>query len=75
MTEQVNAPAEKRSFRVAVVGATGLVGETMIKVLEERGRCDLRTLARALPRYGRDHIFWVTDPECSLRRRTGTGRT
>ncbi|HEY6452377.1 MAG TPA: aspartate-semialdehyde dehydrogenase [Steroidobacteraceae bacterium] len=25
-----------RSFRVAVVGATGLVGETMIKVLEER---------------------------------------
>lgn len=26
-----------RSFRVAVVGATGLVGETMIKVLEERG--------------------------------------
>jgi aspartate-semialdehyde dehydrogenase len=25
-----------RSFRVAVVGATGLVGETMVKVLEER---------------------------------------
>jgi len=25
-----------RTFRVAVVGATGLVGETMIKVLEER---------------------------------------
>ena len=25
-----------RSFRVAVVGATGLVGETMIRVLEER---------------------------------------
>src|SRR5579863_6125396 len=25
-----------RSFRVAVVGATGLVGETMIKVLQER---------------------------------------
>ncbi len=33
----MNTPAaEKRSFRVAVVGATGLVGETMIKVLEER---------------------------------------
>ncbi|MBK6597954.1 MAG: aspartate-semialdehyde dehydrogenase [Proteobacteria bacterium] len=27
---------EKRSFRVAVLGATGLVGETMLKVLEER---------------------------------------
>ena len=26
-----------RQFRVAVVGATGLVGDTMIKVLEERG--------------------------------------
>ena len=26
-----------RTFRVAVVGATGLVGETMIQVLEERG--------------------------------------
>ena len=25
-----------RSFRVAVVGATGLVGETMIRILEER---------------------------------------
>ena len=28
--------SSSRSFRVAVVGATGLVGETMIKVLEER---------------------------------------
>ncbi|MEP7245647.1 MAG: aspartate-semialdehyde dehydrogenase [Gammaproteobacteria bacterium] len=28
--------SEARSFRVAVVGATGLVGDTMIKVLEER---------------------------------------
>src|SRR5262245_60677649 len=28
-------PADK-SYRVAVVGATGLVGDTMIKVLEER---------------------------------------
>ena len=27
---------EKKSYRVAVLGATGLVGETMIKVLEER---------------------------------------
>ena len=27
----------KQSFRVAVVGATGLVGETLIQVLEERG--------------------------------------
>lgn len=27
---------EKRTFRVAVLGATGLVGETMLKVLEER---------------------------------------
>ena len=27
-----------RSFRVAVVGATGLVGETMIRILEERAR-------------------------------------
>jgi len=27
----------ERKFRVAVVGATGLVGETMINVLEERG--------------------------------------
>jgi len=27
---------ETRSFRIAVVGATGLVGETMIRVLEER---------------------------------------
>jgi len=26
-----------RSYRVAVVGATGLVGETMVQVLEERG--------------------------------------
>ena len=26
-----------RQFAVAVVGATGLVGEMMIKVLEERG--------------------------------------
>ena len=26
----------ERAVRVAVVGATGLVGETMIKVLEER---------------------------------------
>jgi aspartate-semialdehyde dehydrogenase len=28
--------SSERSFRVAVVGATGLVGDTMIKVLEER---------------------------------------
>jgi aspartate-semialdehyde dehydrogenase len=27
---------EKKGFRIAVLGATGLVGETMIKVLEER---------------------------------------
>jgi len=47
----------------------------LIKLIEERGRCDLRTLASTLPRYGREHIFWVTDPECGLRRRAGTGRT
>src|SRR5262245_10738771 len=47
----------------------------LIKVIEERGRCDVHTLARTLPTYGRDHIFWVTDPECGLRRRTGSGRT
>src|SRR6202140_5624389 len=29
-------PAMSKGFRVAVVGATGLVGETMISVLEER---------------------------------------
>jgi aspartate-semialdehyde dehydrogenase len=29
--------ANDRKFRVAVVGATGMVGETMIQVLEERG--------------------------------------
>src|SRR5688572_21370289 len=29
--------SSNRTFRVAVVGATGLVGETMIRVLEERG--------------------------------------
>jgi aspartate-semialdehyde dehydrogenase len=36
-----------RRFRVAVVGATGMVGETMIKVLEERGFpvCELYPLA------------------------------
>ncbi|MGH8211284.1 MAG: aspartate-semialdehyde dehydrogenase, partial [Steroidobacteraceae bacterium] len=36
-----------KDFRVAVVGATGLVGETMIQVLEERGFpvCELHALA------------------------------
>jgi len=32
----VRATPERSGFRVAVVGATGLVGETMIRVLEER---------------------------------------
>jgi aspartate-semialdehyde dehydrogenase len=32
----VRAAPERSGFRVAVVGATGLVGETMIRVLEER---------------------------------------
>jgi aspartate-semialdehyde dehydrogenase len=32
----VNNPEHKSEFAVAVVGATGLVGETMIQVLEER---------------------------------------
>jgi len=32
----VNTPSPKSEFSVAVVGATGLVGETMIQVLEER---------------------------------------
>jgi len=32
----VNNPSPKSQFSVAVVGATGLVGETMLQVLEER---------------------------------------
>ena len=32
----MNTPSPKSEFSVAVVGATGLVGETMIQVLEER---------------------------------------
>ena len=32
----MNSPSPKSEFSVAVVGATGLVGETMIQVLEER---------------------------------------
>jgi aspartate-semialdehyde dehydrogenase len=54
---------EGRQFRVAVVGATGMVGETMIQILEERGFpvSELHALAsnRSLGKHvqfnGRDH--------------------
>jgi aspartate-semialdehyde dehydrogenase len=55
--------ADGRKFRVAVVGATGVVGETMIQVLQERGFpvSELHALAsnRSLGKHvqfgGRDH--------------------
>jgi len=53
----------ERKFRVAVVGATGMVGETMIKVLEERGfpvselypLASNRSLGKRLEFNGRDY--------------------
>jgi aspartate-semialdehyde dehydrogenase len=55
--------ANGRKFRVAVVGATGMVGETMIQVLEERGfpvselypLASNRSLGKRVRFNGRDH--------------------
>jgi aspartate-semialdehyde dehydrogenase len=55
--------ANDRKFRVAVVGATGMVGETMIQVLEERGfpvselhpLASNRSLGKRVKFNGRDH--------------------
>jgi aspartate-semialdehyde dehydrogenase len=55
--------ADGRKFRVAVVGATGMVGETMIQVLEERGfpvselhaLASNRSLGKCVQFGGRDH--------------------
>src|SRR6202790_3837562 len=57
-------PAMSKGFRVAVVGATGLVGETMISVLEERAfpvaqlhaLASERSLGRSVMFRGRSHL-------------------
>lgn len=37
-------------MRIAVVGATGLVGSVMLQVLEERGFADCEIIAAASPK-------------------------
>ncbi len=70
--------AERNDFRVAVVGATGLVGETMIKVLEERNFPVSELLSareQPLPRQGASSSRARTIPSTISRRSTSARPT
>ena len=64
----------KDAYHVAVVGATGAVGRTMMAILEEREFpvAQLTPLASARSaRWMNDNLFGVTVPEATLARLEG----
>jgi PTS system mannose-specific IIA component len=71
LTDMLGDTATNQSLVIArdrhIEVIAGVNMPMLIKLTTVRAEMDARTLARFLLRYGRDHIFWATEPTVRAR--------